>query len=725
MTAESHRAFAARASAAIWGLGLAFSIARHLQHRAPANALPSAMTAAGLDASSPIRQILVIIALPMLCAFAADLVWRASEARGPRPEAWVINTAAIALATAPLSLVAGGRTKHVVMHALVAMAVIACRRLRPRFSRSDVILIPVVLIAYFALLDLSPHGKPVTLWIAAAVLTLALRLSIGMLSNAPRPAYAFALAPLAIAGPWPVVNIVWLVVTPLLLARQDWRPLPKLIATIVYPVFVIGYPLALLGVTTPPHLDFFEDGHELLPASEMLRGERPYADIVPVHALLSDGGLDYLVMKSGHSSVGDLLKVRRVISSVNLAAVYCIAFAATASAEAGLLAALLAVALFPAATVWVRTLAALFALAASVAALRTQRPRWLAIAGALLVVAFLFGIEFAVYSALVSLIAAIRMRDRRRSLLALAGGVAAAAVPLFIVLAVLGFAGSFLRVTFTELLPAGGLYVPAPLQVPEFLRSFRGLVAAAGNPHSLLVLLWFVAVVSSAAMLARRRSRADATWIIGVWIAIAAVSFAQRHHQYYAFAVAPFVIASLMYVRRRDRRAFVTLAIVTGVLAMPLAHVFDLATPLRTGAADRASADIPVSAVSRGEGAVAPPEISRAIGAADGFVKSRLKPGDTWFDFANAGALYYFLDRDAPIRHHQTVFYEQPAAQREVIATLERNRNIRAALVSFPGPGNAIDGISNRDRAPLVARYLDEHFRPAFDQNGVVFWIRR
>jgi hypothetical protein len=457
----------------------------------------------------------------------------------------------------------------------------------------------------------------------------------------------------------------------------------------------------------------------------MLRGERPYADIVPVHALLSDGGLDYLVMKSGHSSAGDLLKVRRVISAVNLAAVYCIAFAATASAEAGLLAALLAVALFPAATVWVRTIGALFALAASIAALRTRRPRWLAIAGALLVVAFLFGIEFAVYSALASLVTAIRMRDPRRSLLALAAGVAAATVPLFIVLAVLGFAGSFLVVTFTEILPAGGLYVPAPLEVPEFLRSFRGLAAAAGDPPSLLVLLWFVAAVSSTAMLARRRGRADATWIIGVWIAIAAASFAHRRHEYYAFAVAPFVIASLVYVRRRYRRAFVILAITTGVLAMPLAHVFDLATPLRTGAAERASADVPVNVVSRGDGVLAPPEITRAIAAADRFVKSRLKPGDTWFDFANAGALYYFLDRDAPIRHYETVLYEEPSAQREVIATLERNRNIRAALVSFPGPGNAIDGISNRDRAPLVARYLSEHFQPAFDQNGVVFWIRR
>jgi hypothetical protein len=36
---------------------------------------------------------------------------------------------------------------------------------------------------------------------------------------------------------------------------------------------------AVLG--TPPTADLFENGHELLPASEYLRGERPYRDIVP------------------------------------------------------------------------------------------------------------------------------------------------------------------------------------------------------------------------------------------------------------------------------------------------------------------------------------------------------------------------------------------------------------------------------------------------------------
>ena len=47
-----------------------------------------------------------------------------------------------------------------------------------------------------------------------------------------------------------------------------------------------------------------------------------------------------------------------------------------------------------------------------------------------------------------------------------------------------------------------------------------------------------------------------------------------------------------------------------------------------------------------------------------------------------------------------------------------------AALMAFPGSNNSVDGISNADRAPLVADYLKQNFKPAFDQDGVVFWVR-
>jgi hypothetical protein len=44
--------------------------------------------------------------------------------------------------------------------------------------------------------------------------------------------------------------------------------------------------------------------------------------------------------------------------------------------------------------------------------------------------------------------------------------------------------------------------------------------------------------------------------------------------------------------------------------------------------------------------------------------------------------------------------------------------------LEFPDSPGMTDGVANRDRAPLVWRYLQSNFRPAFAENGVVIWRR-
>ena len=68
---------------------------------------------------------------------------------------------------------------------------------------------------------------------------------------------------------------------------------------------------------------------------------------------------------------------------------------------------------------------------------------------------------------------------------------------------------------------------------------------------------------------------------------------------------------------------------------------------------------------------------------------------------------------------------EADDAQREIIATLDRDPTVRAALIDFPDWFSAIDGVPNRTRAPLLWAYLQQHFAPAYDQQGVVFWLRK
>lgn len=458
------------------------------------------------------------------------------------------------------------------------------------------------------------------------------------------------------------------------------RRLPNRARLAFYALFVFAYPLLLLR--RPPPLDFYEDGHELVVASELHRGERAYRDVVPVHGLASDGGLDALFF----GELQTILQAKLTVSCLNLLAIFCVAFAATGSADLALLAAMLSVMMIPSATIWIRTIPALFALACIAAAVRLRSARWLAAAGALLPLAVLFGIEFAAYSSVVALAIAMRLRRLRALLL----GVAIGAIPL------LPIAWPLLKTTLFELLPAGRVYVPGPLAWPT---------------ERVPLALWLVALLFAAATAHRRIRRSETAWPLALWVVLAGVSFAQRRHLYATFAMTAFAIALLWFIARRQRLVAIALAIIVVIVAKPWDHVFKLVTPLRLA------------------GGVQQPLVSadqqRAIDAARRFVNARLAPHETYFDFSNSAALYYFLGRDCPTRHQQVPFYETENAQRDVIAALERNPSVRAALIECPGGIATIDGIPNRVRAPLVWRYLETHFTPAFAEDGVIFWQRK
>jgi len=130
-------------------------------------------------------------------------------------------------------------------------------------------------------------------------------------------------------------------------------------------------------------------------------------------------------------------------------------------------------------------------------------------------------------------------------------------------------------------------------------------------------------------------------------------------------------------------------------------------------------------ALTRARGGWFEPDNARKLTAAQAFIDRALKPNETFFDFANMPILYYLFDRRCPVRQPEVPFYESETLQREVIARLDGDPTVRAALVQFPNQGFvAIDGVPNAIRAPLVAQYLREHFAPAYASDGVVFWIK-
>src|SRR5207302_7201718 len=107
---------------------------------------------------------------------------------------------------------------------------------------------------------------------------------------------------------------------------------------------------------------------------------------------------------------------------------------------------------------------------------------------------------------------------------------------------------------------------------------------------------------------------------------------------------------------------------------------------------------------------------ARTIEVAARYLDSHLRSDETFFDFTNRGALYAVLDRDCPIRQVEVAFYETSELQREVIARLDSNALVGAALVPPPDPSVSIDvdGVPNATRAPLVWTYLQQHFEPDF-----------
>ncbi len=268
--------------------------------------------------------------------------------------------------------------------------------------------------------------------------------------------------------------------------------------------------------------------------------------------------------------------------------------------------------------------------------------------------------------------------------------------------------GDLVRVTLAELLPAGKVFVPGPVEIPQTLSA----------------LLWAVALVVTAAALRGPLRRSDAVWVVGLWIAVAGLSFAQRRHAYYEFAIGAFLVGLIALVSRRNRIAAAVLAVVVLMIARPDKHLFQVAAPLRSVHGVPEADGVRIDEIRRAHGAVFRPEAAQGVRSAAKFVAT-LRPNETFYDFSNCGLLYFLLDRDSPARHQHIPFVESTPLQEEIVTQLERDRSIAAVLLACPGGNSSIDGVTNRDRAPLVWQTIERHFAPQFDENGVVFWRRK
>jgi hypothetical protein len=92
------------------------------------------------------------------------------------------------------------------------------------------------------------------------------------------------------------------------------------------------------------------------------------------------------------------------------------------------------------------------------------------------------------------------------------------------------------------------------------------------------------------------------------------------------------------------------------------------------------------------------------------FIDEVVPAGKTFFEFGNEPGLYFLVNRRPAVRYSSVPSYQTIEKQREVIAALERERP-PIAILSSGTDSDVFDSVSNRDRAPLVARFLDTHYR--------------
>jgi hypothetical protein len=734
-----------RVASATWGFAVAIALLPHWSRPAQPGQLPGFATAAGLDANAPMHFIAGLIVLAIVFAFALRPLLRRFS--GGQPWA-VIGAATSMFAALWLVLIDQNVTWTIVPTAIGVAACFALRRFDARFTRRDVILIPTTLTVFLALIDVAGFLSIEKQFLAAAMLVVAVRLVV-------RQPLSFLLSPLGLVLQtyflgkqahlgWP--SLVIALGTPFVMRIRNERRAAAILAFVIYPIASYAYLTAtnLLVAEGKPRVNMFEDAHGIVPAGEMLHGELPYRDIIPVHGFVEDGLLDYVAMRARGETLGNALKARFVFGSLNAVGVYALAAAATGSAEGGFLGFFLA-ALLGTIPTTSRVIPQLFTLAILAAAVRLRRPSLFAAAGFGVVVSLLTSLDFGLYTALTLIVAIVRFclsaplpatrgeggakRRVRGALGNAAIGAACAAVPLFAIFGALGIARSFVGTTLFEVVTLGSVSTMTPFTAPAAFKTWRFvpevLVAFFDRGATMYVVWACAAVFTAVAISMRARRRIEPLLLIAFWIVAGGMSYAARHHLHFQFAVAPLLAAGAWTMARLRSRWAPLAFLVLLILGQFTIHlIVDGMVRTATGPLDQSL--VTIDDLPRARGAWFGKDDARTVQTARKFVDQSLGPVETFVDFTNRPMLYFLLDRDCPIRQLGPSWYEPEERQRAVIAMIDRNPHVRAALVpNGLGDGTGLDNVANQTRAPLVWQYLQTHFTPQYEENGMVWWHRK
>ena len=488
-------------------------------------------------------------------------------------------------------------------------------------------------------------------------------------------------------------------------------------------------------------LDLFEDGLLLAPADAYGRGARPYLDTYPFHGWGADGGVDAFLFRFFPTTLETFRLRRAVMTSLALPCLGLASylfFGTAAWTGAGL-----ALSLTICPFLSERQLLALGTVCLILLAARRGRPIAWALAGALSGATLFFSLDFGLIvlggGAIAAVLAPLldgwsQIRRAAAGALAFASGAAAGSLPFLLRLAACGALSEFFRVSFVEIpaavLDTWGLPVASASAIASTLgsQSLLGFLAAGSEMPALTLILLLTAATTILLFRAARSLLEPADRAAAAWLPVAALALrgalgrADEGHFALYGVLFGLPAAWILYRAARSSRPLLLGSLVVLFLAARLHPRRSLVAEWQavTGgwrARAAASAQPPVA---RGGGASVPPAQARELVALKDALDN-LPGGRTFFDFSNAPALYFLFDRRMPVRYACVPLYETEAKQREVIEALEREKPPLALLGKGEGP-DAFDGVTNRERAPRVAAYLDEHYEPAGEAAGRRIW---
>lgn len=489
--------------------------------------------------------------------------------------------------------------------------------------------------------------------------------------------------------------------------RRFWPLFALLVSVLMF--FIHDHPFVFM--------DPFHEGEHLTPAFLMRDGARPYGDVFLLHGLAIDGGLDALVLGDPPSP----LRIRRaqvVLDALTLALLVPIAAELTATMGGMLIAALFAICAIGAGQVPVfpyhRLLPLVLATLGLLRYARTGRTRALVLAFLASTLGVLWSLDTGSYALAGTAAAFVLLRVFRLEAkplpavrIAIVAAIAIAA-PFVVLLAVRADVRQFFLDSFLTIPRAIDAVwarpAPADWKSGEALRyylppAFYGFLLALGvgawrrGDRARAAQLAIVAVLS---IVAFRTAAGRVSW-----------SHTRFATPFLGIALVAFVLEPLLLAKRR---------VVAIMVAIPLVFYLELAPNVVTGAKLLAG----WSARQRHEGMVRYPfatgrgiytgrENAETLATLKTFIDS-LGPADApIFDFSNERALYYLLRRKPPTRCFDVPMLSAPALLAEAMRELDARPPVCVIVEGDPAVFG-FDGVTNRQRVPELAAWIDAHY---------------